>query len=48
MRKHLSWYSKGFTGGAELRRRLKNVESYSDIKNLFYVFLDEPLTKAAG
>jgi tRNA-dihydrouridine synthase B len=48
MRKHLSWYSKGFTGGAELRRRLKNVESYNDIKNLFYAFLDGSLPDANG
>ncbi|MBN2226374.1 MAG: tRNA dihydrouridine synthase DusB [candidate division Zixibacteria bacterium] len=31
IRKHLAWYTKGFTGGAELRRRLMTVESYDDI-----------------
>lgn len=35
MRKHLAWYSKGFRGGAHLRRQLKTVCSMNDMKNLF-------------
>ena len=31
MRKHLAWYTRGFTGGGELRRLLMTVESYDDI-----------------
>ncbi len=43
MRKHLAWYSKGFSGGAELRRRLKAVESYEDIQSLLYAYRDKSL-----
>jgi tRNA-dihydrouridine synthase B len=43
MRKHLAWYSKGFSGGTELRRRLKHVESYADIKSLLDAYLDGSL-----
>jgi len=39
MRKHLSWYSKGFQGGAHLRRQLKTVNSLGDIKALFDDYL---------
>ncbi|MEW5922490.1 MAG: tRNA dihydrouridine synthase DusB [Candidatus Zixiibacteriota bacterium] len=39
MRKHLAWYSKGFQGGADLRRMLKSVNSYQDIKALFDDYL---------
>jgi len=39
MRKHLAWYSKGFQGGAHLRRKLKTVDSLIDIKNLFDQYL---------
>ncbi len=39
MRKHLAWYSKGFSGGTELRRRLKHVESYADIKSLLDAYM---------
>ncbi len=43
MRKHLVWYSKGFPGGAELRPRLKGVESYENIRDLFYAYKEESL-----
>jgi tRNA-dihydrouridine synthase B len=43
MRKHLAWYSKGFGGGNELRRRLKHVESLDDIKSLLDAYLDGSL-----
>jgi len=36
MRKHLSWYTKGFPGGANLRRRIKEVLNYTDIQDLLY------------
>lgn len=39
MRKHLAWYSKGFQGGADLRRMLKTVNSLHDIKALFDDYL---------
>lgn len=39
MRKHLSWYSKGFRAGADLRRQLKNVNSYADINKLLTDYL---------
>jgi tRNA-dihydrouridine synthase B len=43
MRKHLAWYSKGFPGGAKLRRSLKGVESYNDICTLFSAYKDRSL-----
>ncbi len=43
MRKHLAWYTKGFSGGAELRRRLKTVESYEDIQSLFYAYRNKSI-----
>ncbi|UCD93789.1 MAG: tRNA-dihydrouridine synthase, partial [Candidatus Zixiibacteriota bacterium] len=46
MRKHLSWYSKGFLGGAELRRRLKTVCSYEDISSLLRAYREGSLDVA--
>jgi len=40
MRKHLAWYTKGFTGGGELRRRLMTVESYNDIETYLNDYLN--------
>lgn len=40
MRKHLAWYSNGFRGGAELRRKLKAVVSYADIHTLLHEYLN--------
>jgi tRNA-dihydrouridine synthase B len=41
MRKHLAWYSRGFRGGAELRRCLKVVSSYDDILSLLKAYRAE-------
>ncbi len=38
MRKHLSWYSKGFPGGASLRQRLNDIDTLEDIKGLLSEF----------
>ncbi|UCD93999.1 MAG: tRNA dihydrouridine synthase DusB [Candidatus Zixiibacteriota bacterium] len=46
MRKHLSWYSKGFLAGAELRRRLKTVCSYEDISTLLRAYREGSLDVA--
>jgi tRNA-dihydrouridine synthase len=35
MRKHLIWYTKGLSGGGELRRRLMRVENMGDIEEIF-------------
>lgn len=48
MRKHLAWYSKGFPGGPELRRRLKNVNSYADICELLNSYLSGSLVDVEG
>jgi tRNA-dihydrouridine synthase B len=40
MRKHLAWYSKGFTGGAILRDKLKLVSSYNDALMLLDEFIN--------
>ncbi|MBU4338890.1 tRNA-dihydrouridine synthase [Patescibacteria group bacterium] len=34
MRKHLAWYFKGFSGAAELRRKLVHVKTISEIKKI--------------
>jgi len=34
MRKHISWYLKGFHGAAEVRRRVNSLDKYSEIVKL--------------
>ncbi len=34
MRKHLSWYCKGFTGAAEIRQKLMTAKNASDVENI--------------
>jgi tRNA-dihydrouridine synthase B len=41
MRKHLAWYSRGFPEGAELRSRLKMVNSLADVAVLFAQYMDK-------
>jgi len=38
-RKHLGWYSKGLHGGAELRKRLYAVTSFSEVEGTFADYL---------
>jgi len=38
-RKHLGWYAKGLHAGAELRRRLYAVTSFSEIEGIFGDYL---------
>jgi nifR3 family TIM-barrel protein len=38
-RKHLGWYSKGLHGGAELRKRLYAVTSFSEVEGIFADYL---------
>src|SRR3954463_14572448 len=38
-RKHLGWYAKGLHGGAELRKRLYAVTSFSEIEGIFGDYL---------
>jgi nifR3 family TIM-barrel protein len=45
-RKHLGWYVKGLPGAAELRRRLHQVESMSEVERIFSEYLGS--TEAVG
>jgi len=38
-RKHLGWYAKGLHGGAELRKRLYAVTTFSEIEGIFGDYL---------
>jgi tRNA-dihydrouridine synthase B len=38
-RKHLGWYAKGLHAGADLRRRLYAVTSFSEIEGIFADYL---------
>jgi tRNA-dihydrouridine synthase B len=38
-RKHLGWYAKGLHGGAELRKRLYAVTSFSEVEGIFGDYL---------
>lgn len=40
-RKHLGWYARGLAGGAELRRRLFAVTSFTEIEGLFADYLEQ-------
>jgi nifR3 family TIM-barrel protein len=44
-RKHLGWYARGMAGAAELRRRLHQVESMTEIERVFREYL-EPVAAA--
>jgi nifR3 family TIM-barrel protein len=39
-RKHLGWYVRGMPGAAELRRRLHQVESMSEVERVFHEYLE--------
>src|SRR5919107_225971 len=49
-RKHLGWYAKGLHGGAELRKRLYAVTSFSEIEGIFgdYLAHRERYAQASG
>src|SRR5690242_554387 len=49
-RKHLGWYSKGLHGGAELRKRLYAVTSFSEVEGIFgdYLASAERFTASAS
>ena len=38
-RKHLGWYAKGLHGGAELRKKLYAVTSFSEVEAIFHDYL---------
>lgn len=48
MRKHLAWYTRGFSGGAEVRRHLKDISTYDDICRLFEGYRKESTTAPNG
>jgi nifR3 family TIM-barrel protein len=39
-RKHLSWYTKGMPGAAQLRERLQRIESMAEIERIFSDYLE--------
>jgi tRNA-dihydrouridine synthase len=39
-RKHLGWYVKGLPGSADLRRRLHQIESLSEVDVIFGEYLE--------
>jgi tRNA-dihydrouridine synthase len=41
MRKHLSWYCKGFEGASNLRVQLTRVNNYSDVETILTPFLTD-------
>jgi nifR3 family TIM-barrel protein len=41
-RKHLGWYVKGLPGSADLRRRLHQVASFSEVEGIFNEYLASP------
>ena len=46
MRKHLSWYCKGFTGAAEIRQKLMTAKNASDVENILNsVIIRQPVTQ---
>ena len=47
-RKHLGWYAKGLHGGAELRKRLYAVTTFSEIEGIFGDYLAHQERYAAG
>ena len=40
MRKHASYYMKGIKGGAKVKKELNQLNTYSEMENLFGEFLD--------
>lgn len=34
MRKHVAWYTSGYHGSAAIRRKVNEVETYSDLERL--------------
>jgi len=34
MRKHLAWYTKGLSGGAKIRNRMRDINTYADVRAL--------------
>lgn len=47
-RKHLGWYTRGLPGSAELRQRLFQVESMTQVEPIFAAYLDEAGVEAAA
>lgn len=45
-RKHLGWYVKGLYNSAELRKKLHQVTSFSEIEGIFSEYLQDPLAGA--
>lgn len=39
MRKHVSWYTFGFSGAAKLRDRVNHTETYEDLENLLMEYM---------
>ena len=40
MRKHAAYYMKGIKGGSKVKKELNQLNSYSEMENLFGEFLD--------
>jgi nifR3 family TIM-barrel protein len=47
-RKHLGWYTRGLPGSAELRARLQQVSSLSDVERLFSEYLGRTAVLSAA
>ncbi len=40
MRKHLAWYTKGLSGGAKIRTRMRDLNTYDDVRALVDSYLN--------
>lgn len=45
LRKHLSWYAKGFTGASHWRQKIQQCTTESQMRQLCYAFWDEACTE---
>ena len=40
MRKHVAWSTTGYTNSAKLRGRVNEINTYTDLEEVMYAFLD--------
>ena len=43
MRKHVAWYTTGYPNSSKLRDEVNHVESFADLENLLYSWLNSCL-----
>lgn len=41
MRKHIAWYTAGYKNSAKLRSRVNEIETYKNLEELMYMFLEQ-------